>query len=213
LKVAAASFLQGLTAHYLTDTSYNIKRGDYVLVHAAAGGTGSLIVQMAKLRGGIVIGTVGSQAKAEIARAAGCDYVILYNEVDFLEEVRKIVPAGVRAVYDGVGLTTYEKSMKCLGKIGTLVLFGNASGAVPPINPLALTSHGSIFLARPTLNDHIATREAFLSRSNELFQWIQKNTVHVSIGQMLTLEEAAEAHRIVESRKVSGKVILEIVKE
>jgi NADPH2:quinone reductase len=165
---------------------------------------------MAKNRGAIVIGTVGSAEKAEIVRSLGCDHVILYNEVDFVTEVKKIVPEGVRAVYDGVGLATYEKSLKCLGKIGTLVLFGNASGAVPPINPLTLTSHGSIFLTRPSLVDHIATREAFLRRTGEIFKWIQDGSVKISIAKEFLLAEAPESHRALESRKLSGKLLIKV---
>ena len=212
-EVAAAAYLQGLTAHYLTTTTYPIKQGDTVLIHAAAGGTGALAVQMAKLRGATVIGTVGSEAKAAVARKAGCDHVINYATDDFLVEVKRLSPGGVHCVYDGVGAATWERSMKSLRKLGYLVLFGNASGPVPPINPLDLSKHGSIFLTRPTLADFIADRAALEWRANELFGWIAAGKVSLSIAKTLPLSQAKEGHELLESRGVSGKIVLEVKKD
>ena len=211
---AAAAYLQGLTAHYLTSTTYPIKQGNSVLVHAAAGGTGALVVQMAKLRGAsTIIGTVGSEAKAAVARSAGCTDVVLYTDDDFLVEVKKITHnAGCHVVYDGVGAATWERSLKSLRKLGYLVLFGNASGPVPPINPLELSKHGSIFLTRPTLGDYIADRAALEWRAKELFGWIAEEKVHLTIAKTLPLSEAKQGHELLESRGVSGKIILEVKK-
>ena len=212
--MAAAAYLQGLTAHYLTTTTFPTKKGDVVLVHAAAGGTGALVVQMAKLRGATVIGTVGSEAKAEVARKAGCDHVINYASDDFLVEVRKLTNgAGVHCAYDGVGAATWERSLKSLRKLGLLVLFGNASGPVPPINPLDLLKHGSLFLTRPTLADYIADRAALESRTKDLFGWLAEGKVTLTIAKTLPLSEAREAHELLESRGMSGKLVLEITKD
>ena len=208
---AAAAYLQGLTAHYLTSTTYPITRGEHVLVHAAAGGTGALIVQCAKLRGAVVIGTAGSEVKCGIAKEAGCDHVINYAASDFLTEVKRITQgAGVSAVYDGVGAATWERSIKSLRRRGYLVLFGSASGPVPPVNPLDLTKAGSIFLTRPTLADYLATRAELLQRADELFGWIAQGKVKLNIAQVLPLSEASQAHELLESRKLSGKILLEI---
>ena len=210
-KTAAAVYLQGLTAHYLTTTTYPIKKGDVVLVHAAAGGTGSLVVQMAKLRGATVIGTAGSEEKVKIAQAAGADHVINYNTTDFLAEVKRLTNnVGVAVVYDGVGLATYEKSLKSLRRLGYLVCFGNASGPVPPIAPLDLTKYGSAFLTRPTLADYIATRQDLVSRASELFGWIASGTVSIRVAQVLPLEQARQAHELLEGRGVAGKIVLEV---
>ena len=212
---AAAAYLQGLTAHYLTTTTYPIKQGDSILVHAAAGGTGALVVQMAKLRGAsTIIGTVGSAAKAEVARKAGCTHVINYAEDDFLVEVKKITNnAGCHVVYDGVGAATWERSMKSLRKLGYLVLFGNASGPVPPINPLELSKHGSVFLTRPTLGDYIADRAALEWRATELFGWLAEGKLQLNIAKTLPLSEAEQGHELLEGRGVSGKIVLEVKKD
>ena len=210
-KTAAAVYLQGLTAHYLTTTTYPIKKGDWVLVHAAAGGTGSLVVQMAKLRGATVIGTAGSDEKVTIARAAGADHVINYNTTDFVAEVKRLTNnVGVHVVYDGVGAATYEKSLKSLRKLGYLVCFGNASGPVPPIAPLDLTKYGSVFLTRPTLADYIATRSDLVARASELFAWIASGSVKIRVAKLLPLERAREAHELLEGRSVAGKIVLEV---
>ena len=208
-KTAASVYLQGLTAHYLTTTTYPIKKGDWVLIHAAAGGTGSLVVQMAKMRGATVIGTAGSEDKVNIARAAGADHVINYNTTDFVAEVKRLTNnVGVHAVYDGVGAATYEKSLKSLRKLGYFVCFGNASGPVPPIAPLDLTKYGSVFLTRPTLADYIATRSDLVARASELFAWIAAGNVRVRVAKELPLERAREAHELLEGRGVAGKIIL-----
>jgi len=209
-RTAAAAYLQGLTAHYLTCSTYPIKKDDIVLIHAAAGGTGSLIVQMAKLKGGKVIGTVGNDKKAELAKEAGADHIINYSNQDFEKEVKRITAdQGVNCVYDGVGLATYEKSLKCLRKRGYLVLFGNASGPVPPISPLELTKAGSVFLTRPTLNDYIAG-EALVTRSQELFNWLSKDQLHLTIAAEFPLSEAGKAHQLLEGRGIAGKILINV---
>lgn len=208
---AASVMLQGLTAHYLTHDSYTIKEKDVVLVHAAAGGTGALIVQMAKLRGGTVIATVGSEEKAAQVRSLGADHVIVYTQTDFQPEVMKLTGgAGVHAVYDGVGKATWEKSMKSLRRRGTLVLFGNASGPVPPIDPLLLSNHGSIYVTRPTLKDFIATPQELQERSQQIFQYLTDKQLHVQIGREFDLCEATEAHQWLENRAHTGKILLRV---
>jgi len=211
LKDACAVYLQGLTAHYLATSTFPIKKGDVVLVHAGAGGTGALLIQMAKLRGGIVITTVSSEDKAKVARAAGADHVILYTRSDFLEEVMKITDKqGVHCVYDGVGKTTWEKSLKSLRPLGLLVLFGNSSGPVPPLDPLLLSRSGSLFLTRPTLNHYVATYDALTARTSEMFGWIRDGKLQIRIAKEFELAEAAEAHRFLESRAAEGKVLIKI---
>jgi NADPH2:quinone reductase len=210
-KTAAAIFLQGLTAEYLTTSSYKIKKGDNILIHAAAGGTGQLLTQIAKTLGATVIATVGSEDKAKIAQSNGADYVINYNTQDFLAEVQKITNNKLcAAVYDGVGATTWQKSLKSLARLGTLVLFGNASGPVPPINPLDLTAQGSVSLVRPSLKDYVATKEELQTRAEQLFQWISSGAVKLSEPTVFKLSEAADAHRALESRKFAGKILIDI---
>jgi NADPH2:quinone reductase len=209
LSVAAAAMVQGLTAHYLTHSTYPLKPGDTVLVHAAAGGTGSLIVQMAKLRGARVIGTVSTEEKAQRAREAGADAVILYTRQDFEAEVKRLTEGrGVDVVYDSVGQATFDKSMNCLKPRGLLVLFGQASGPVPPIDPLLLSTKGSFFLTRPHLMHYMATREELDERAQALFQWIRQGRVRIRIERILPLAEAAEAHRILAGRASAGKLLL-----
>ncbi len=206
---AAAAMLQGLTAQYLTRSTFPLKPGHTVLIHAAAGGVGLLLVQLAKRFGARVFGTVSTDEKARAATGAGADAVILYNQSDFAAEVKKLTEGrGVDVVYDSVGKSTYEKSIASLAPRGMLVLFGNASGPVPPIDPLALSGAGSIFLTRPTLFHHIADREELLSRSKELFSWLQSGELRLAIDRSLTLAEAAQAHRLLEERKTSGKLLL-----
>jgi len=210
-KDAAAASLQGLTAHYLACTTYPIKSGDTVLVHAGAGGTGGLLIQMAKLRGARVLTTVSTDDKAKEARRLGADEVILYTKQDFLTEVKRLTDnKGLHCVYDGVGKATWEGSLKCLRSLGMLVLFGNASGPVPPIDPLVLMRQGSLFLTRPTLNNYIETPEALKSRCDELFDWIIKQKVSVRIAKEFPLKEAAAAQQFLESRKADGKIILAV---
>ncbi len=206
---AAAAMLQGLTAQYLTRSTFPLKPGHTVLIHAAAGGVGLLLVQLAKRFGARVFGTVSTDEKARAATGAGADAVILYNQSDFAAEVKKLTEGrGVDVVYDSVGKSTYEKSISSLALRGMLVLFGNASGPVPPIDPLALSGAGSIFLTRPTLFHYIAAREELLSRSKELFSWLQSGELRLAIDRSLPLAEAAQAHGLLEGRKTTGKLLL-----
>ncbi len=209
-KSAAAAMLQGMTAHYLTHSTFPLKSGHTALVHASAGGTGRLIVQMAKLRGARVIGTAGSPEKAEIAKAAGADEVILYREKDFAEETKKLTGNGVDVVYDSVGASTFMKSLDCLKPRGMMVTFGNASGAVPAIEPLLLNQKGSLFLTRPTLFHHTLTREELEWRANDVLRWIAENKLTLKVDHVYPLSETAQAHRDLESRKTSGKLVLTI---
>ncbi len=209
LQTAAAAMLQGMTAHYLTHSTYPLGRGDTALVHAAAGGVGALIVQAARLRGATVIGTVGHEDKVHVARAAGASHVIVYTKEDFESEVRQLTNGrGVDVVYDAVGRTTFDKSLNCLRPRGYLALFGFASGPVPPFDPALLGVKGSLFLTRPGLNQHIATREELLSRAEAVFGWLNEGSVKLRIDRVLRLEEAAEAHRALESRGTTGKIVL-----
>ncbi len=207
--MAAAAIVQGLTAHYLTHSTYPLKPGDTALVHAAAGGTGSLIVQMAKLRGACVIGTVSTEEKAQRAKEAGADHVILYTQSDFEAEVKRITEGrGVDVVYDSVGQATFEKSLNCLRPRGCLVLFGQSSGPVPPVDPLLLSTKGSLFLTRPHLSHYTATREELLERAETVFRWIREGHVRIRIERTFPLAEAAEAHRVLAERRSAGKLLL-----
>ena len=206
---AAAAMLQGMTAHYLTHSTFPLKEGDACLIHAAAGGVGLLLVQMAKMRGARVFGTVSTQAKAELARQAGADVVILYTEQDFLDVVRRETNGrGVDVVYDSVGASTWEKSLDCLRPRGMMVSFGNASGPVPPFQPLVLSQKGSLFLTRPTLGHYTATREELLWRAGDVLTWVQDGRLKLRIERVYKLEEAAEAHRALESRATRGKLLI-----
>ena len=213
LDMAAATLMQGLTAHYLATSSYTVMPGDTVLVHAAAGGVGLLLTQLAVARGATVIGTVGSADKARIALQAGVNHVLRYDEMEDLavhlpEAVRGIVPEGVAAAYDGVGRTTFDGSLACVRRRGHLVLFGAASGPVPPVDPQRLNKAGSIYLSRPTLGDFIATCEEREWRSSDIFHGILLGDLSVRIDRGFELEEAAEAHRALEARATSGKLLL-----
>jgi NADPH2:quinone reductase len=208
-EVAAAAMLQGLTAHYLVTSTFPVKPGDTVLVHAAAGGVGLLLVQLVKSRGGKVIGTVSTAEKEELARAAGADEVVRYTETDFVEEVARITGGvGVAAVYDGVGRDTFDGSLASLATRGTLALFGASSGPVPPVDPQRLNAGGSLFLTRPTLVHHIATPEEFRWRCEELFDAISADRVDVRIGGRYPLAEARTAHEDLEGRRTTGKLLL-----
>ncbi len=206
---AAAAMLQGMTAHYLCTSTFPLKQGHTCLVHAAAGGVGLLLVQMAKRRGARVIGTVGTEAKAVLAREAGADEVVLYAQQDFLEEVKRLTGGrGVDVVYDSVGKTTAEKSLDCLVPRGMMVFYGNASGPVPPIDPLVLSRKGSLFLTRPSLVHHIADRASLEARAADVLGDAAAGRLKVRIDRIYPLAEAAEAHRALEGRQTTGKVLL-----
>ena len=208
-ETAAAIMLQGMTAHYLTHSTYPVKPGDTVLVHAAAGGTGLLLVQLAKLRGAHVLGTVSTDDKARLAQAAGADATINYTEQDFASEVRKLTGgAGVNVVYDSVGKATFEKSLDCLAPLGGLVIFGQASGPVPPFDTAVLNAKGSLTLARPSLTHNVASHADVLRRAGDLFEWLAAGKLTVKIGKTYRLAQAADAHRELESRKSLGKNLL-----
>jgi NADPH2:quinone reductase len=206
---AAAVMLQGMTAHYLTHGSYVIRPGDTILLHAAAGGVGLLVVQVAKLLGARVIGTVSTEEKSRLARQAGADEVILYTQTDFEAKVKKLTGGkGVQAVYDSVGKTTFEKSLDCLAPRGTLVLFGQSSGPVPPFDPGILASKGSLFLTRPSLAHYSATRDELLARAKNVLSWVSSGQVTLRIEKTFPLSEAAEAHRRIEGRLTTGKLLM-----
>lgn len=209
LEVAAAVMLQGTTAHYLVTDTFPLSEGDRCLVHAGAGGVGLLLIQLAKTKGAEVFTTVGSEEKAELARGAGADHVILYRDVDFGDAVESVVgPHSLDVVYDGVGQAVFDRSLELLRPRGMMVQFGNASGAVEPVEPLRLSRGGSLFLTRPTLGNYIATREELLGRTSDLFAWIEAGTLDVRIGATFPMEQAADAHRALESRQTTGKVLL-----
>jgi NADPH2:quinone reductase len=206
---AAAVMLQGLTAHYLSSSTYPLQSGDTCLVHAAAGGVGLLLVQMAKERGASVIGTVSTEEKAALAREAGADHVILYTKEDFLEAVRRLTDGrGVNVVYDGVGQATAAKGLDCLAPRGMMVFFGNASGPVDPIDPLVLSRKGSLFLTRPTLFHYIADRASLEYRASEVLTAVATGRLHVKVGQTFALGDAATAHEALEGRRTTGKALL-----
>ncbi|HXY40367.1 MAG TPA: quinone oxidoreductase [Vicinamibacteria bacterium] len=208
-RTAAAVMLQGMTAHYLCHDTYPLSAGEACLVHAAAGGVGLLLVQMAKGRGAHVIGTVSTAEKARLAREAGADEVILYTQEDFLAAVKRSTGGkGVQVVYDSVGRTTAEKSLDCLARRGMLVFFGNSSGPVAPIDPLVLTRKGSLFLTRPSLFDYVADRKSLETRAGFVLGEVAAGRLKVRIGATFPLVQAAEAHRALESRQTTGKVLL-----
>lgn len=208
-RIAAALMVQGLTAHYLATSTFALKAGDTALVHAAAGGVGLLLCQIAKLRGATVIATVSTEEKASRARAAGADHVILYTRQDFAAETKRLTGnRGVEVVYDSVGCTTFEHSLDCLAPRGLLALFGQSSGPVPPFNPQLLNQKGSLYLTRPTLGHYVATRAQLLSRAGELFDWLRDKRLAVRIDREVPLKDVAEAHRALESRETTGKVLL-----
>ena len=209
-RMAAAVMLQGLTAHYLTHSTFAVKPGHVALVHAAAGGAGQLTTQVARIRGATVYGTVGSAAKAEIARGAGTAATINYKEQDFEAEVKRLTGGrGVDVVYDSVGKDTFDKSLNCLKPRGMLALFGFSSGPVAPFDPAVLGAKGSLFLTRPGLNQYIATRDELVQRAADLFRWLVSRELKVRIDQVLPLAEAASAHRELEARRTAGKLLLE----
>jgi NADPH:quinone reductase len=206
---AAAVMLQGMTAHYLAFSTRPLGPGDRCLVHAAAGGVGLLLVQIAKRRGAYVIGTAGSDEKAALARGAGADEVIVYTRQDFADEVRRLTAgAGVHVVYDSVGKDTFEQGLGVLSPRGMMVLFGQSSGPVAPLDPQLLNQKGSLFLTRPTLGHYTATRDELLWRAGDLFGWMAAGELSVRIGAEYPLADAAGAHRALEGRRTTGKVLL-----
>ncbi|MBV9504786.1 MAG: quinone oxidoreductase [Acidobacteriia bacterium] len=208
-QTAAAAMLQGTTAHYLTHSTYPLKAGNTCLVHAAAGGAGGLIVQMAKLRGARVLGTVSTQEKARIAREAGADETILYTEQDFETEVKRLTDGrGVEVVYDSVGQTTFDKSLNCLKPRGLMALFGQSAGPVPPFDPNILNGKGSLFLTRPSLAHYLLTREELEWRAGDVLRWIETGQLKLRIDRTYSLAKAADAHRDLESRRTAGKLLL-----
>ncbi|HEY0003510.1 MAG TPA: quinone oxidoreductase [Pyrinomonadaceae bacterium] len=209
LQSGAAAMLQGMTAHYLASSTYPLKGVDTALVHAAAGGVGLLLIQMAKRRGARVFGTVSTDEKAALAREAGADEVIKYTEVDFQEEVKRLTEGkGVQVVYDSVGQTTFMKSLDSLAPRGMLVLFGQSSGPLPPFDAALLAQKGSLFLTRPSLANYTLTREELLWRAGEVLGWISSGELKLRIDRRFPLAEAAEAHRQLEARATKGKVLL-----
>jgi len=208
-KQGAATMLQGMTAHYLACSTYPLKKGDTCLVHAAAGGVGLLLCQIAKMRGARVIGTVSTDDKAKLAREAGADEVVLYTQQDFEAEVKRTTGGKLcQVVYDAVGKTTFDKSLNCLAPRGLLVLYGQSSGPVPPVDLQVLSARGSLYITRPSLNSYTATREELTQRSGELLGWIRDGKLKVRTEFEFPLKDAAEAHRALEGRKTTGKVLL-----
>lgn len=208
---AAAMMLQGMTARMLVRAIHRVQAGDTILIHAAAGGVGLIVCQWAKALGATVIGTVGSDEKAELARAHGCDHPIVYTREDFAAEVERITSGRkLPVVYDSVGRDTFMKSLDCLAPRGLMVSFGNASGPPDPIAPAILSQKGSLFLTRPTLNHYIASREELEESANELFQMIAAGKIKIEVKQRFPLKDAAEAHRALEGRKTSGSTVLTI---
>jgi len=205
----AAIMLQGMTAHYLTHSTYQLKPGDICLIHAAAGGAGLLTVQMAKIAGATVIGTAGSAAKLQLATDHGADHVINYTEADFVAETKRITNgAGVNVVYDSVGQTTFHKSLDCLRPRGMMVSFGQSSGPVGNIDPLVLSQKGSLFLTRPSLANYISDPKELQARAADIFGWVAAGRLRVNIYKTYALADAAAAHRDLEGRKTTGKLLL-----
>lgn len=209
LQQAAGIILQGITAHSLATSTYPLKPGDTALIHAAAGGVGQLLVQIAKRRGARVIATVSTEEKATIARECGADEVILYSQQDFEAETRRLTQGkGVNVVYDSVGKTTFDKSLNCLMPLGYMVLYGQSSGPVDPVNPQILNQKGSLFLTRPSTGPYVATREALLKRVNDLFDWLGSGALKLRIDKTFPLKDARAAQDYMEARKTMGKVLL-----
>ena len=208
-KQGAAAMLQGMTAHYLACSTYPLKSGDSCLVHAAAGGVGLLLCQIAKMRGARVIGTVSTEAKAKLAREAGAADVILYTQQDFEAEVKRLTDGkGVNVVYDSVGKTTFDKGFSCLRPRGLMALYGQSSGPVGPFDLQVLNAKGSLFVTRPSLNHHVATREELVQRAGEVLGWIRDGKLKLRTEFEFPLKDAAEAHRALEGRQTTGKVLL-----
>jgi NADPH:quinone reductase len=210
----AAIMLQGMTAHYLAHSTFPLKSGDTALVHAGAGGVGQLMIQVARRLGVRVLATVGSSEKAELARAAGAHETIVYAVQDFESEVKRLTDGrGVDVVYDGIGASTWEKSLNCLRPRGYLVLYGNASGPTPSVDPLLLMSKGSLFLTRPTLHHYAASRQEIQSRTDDLFAWMSSGALKLRCDFVFPLRDAAKAHKELEGRRTTGKVLLKVREE
>jgi NADPH2:quinone reductase len=206
---AAAAMLQGMTAHYLSHDTYPLKRGETALIHAAAGGVGLLLVQMARQIGARILATVSTEEKAKLAREAGADEIIFYTKSDFEAEAKRLTDGkGVHVVYDSVGKTTFEKGLNILRPRGMMVLFGGSSGAVPPFDPIVLTQKGSLFLTRPSLGNYIATREELVARSSAVFGMMASGKLKLRIEHTYPLAQAQQAHRDLEGRKTTGKLLL-----
>jgi NADPH:quinone reductase len=206
---AAAAMLQGMTAHYLVHSTYPLKKGETALIHAAAGGVGLLLVQMAKNIGARVIGTAGTEEKAQLAKDAGADEMIVYTKQDFEAETKRLTEnKGVHVIYDGVGKSTFEQDLNLLRPRGYLVLFGGSSGAVPPFDPIKLAQKGSLFLARPSLMHYVLTREELEHRAGDVLGWIAAGKLKLRIAHKYKLEEAQQAHKDLEGRKTTGKILL-----
>lgn len=208
-ETGAAAMLQGLTAHYLTRSAFVVNPGHVALVHAAAGGVGLLLVQVLKLLGATTIGTVSTEQKADLAREAGADHTIHYTKSDFEAEVKRLTSGrGVDVVYESVGRETFDKSLNCLRPRGFLVLYGQSSGPVAPLDPQTLNARGSLFLTRPSLGHYLATREELEARTADLFGWIKEGALKIRIGKKYALKDAAQAHKDIESRKTTAKLLL-----
>ncbi|HEU5415235.1 MAG TPA: quinone oxidoreductase [Candidatus Angelobacter sp.] len=206
---AAAAMLQGMTAHYLAHSTYPLKKGETALIHAAAGGVGLLLVQMAKNIGARVIGTAGTEEKAKLAKDAGADEMIVYTKQDFETETKRLTEnKGVQVIYDGVGKSTFEQDLNLLRPRGYLVLFGGSSGAVPPFDPIKLAQKGSLFLTRPSLMHYVLTREELEHRAGDVLGWIAAGKLKLRIAHKYKLEEAQQAHKDLEGRKTTGKILL-----
>ncbi|MGE5322915.1 MAG: quinone oxidoreductase family protein [Actinomycetota bacterium] len=206
---AAAAMLQGMTAHYLVNSTYPLKKGETALIHAAAGGVGLLLVQMAKNIGARVIGTAGSEEKARLAKDAGADEVIIYTKQDFEAETKRLTDSkGVHVIYDGVGKSTFDQDLNLLRPRGYLVLFGGSSGAVPPFDPIRLSQKGSLFLTRPSLMHYVSTREELEKRAGDVLGWIVAGKLKLRIAHKYKLQDAQQAHRDLEGRKTTGKLLL-----
>ena len=207
-KSGAAAMLQGMTAHYLCHSTYAVKSSDRVLIHAGAGGVGLLLIQMVKKLGGYVFSTVSTAAKAELAQGAGADQVIIYTQQDFAKEVKQATEGeGVQVVYDAVGKTTFDQSITCLGRRGHMVLYGQASGPVPPVDARVL-GNGSLYLTRPGLGDYTVTKKELDHRAGDVLGWVKSGELKLRVEHVLPLSDAAEAHRQLSSRETTGKVLL-----
>lgn len=208
-QLAAATMLQGMTAHYLACSTWPLEPGQRCLIHAGAGGTGRVLIQIAKIRGAEVFTTVGTEEKADLARSAGADHVIMYRDEDFGDAVERIAgPKSLDVVYDGVGKDTFDRGLELLRPRGMMVTFGNASGPVDPVLPLRLSQGGSLFLTRPSLFDYISTRDDLEWRAGELFEWIADGRLEIMVGDRIPLSEARRAHEAIQGRATTGKVLL-----